>query len=162
FAAAWAHVDLLFTSFDVGFKVDFNGDVSVIGNHEVDAIENGNDNPTPQVYRYYASFVVPQGATNGTLTVTWPDAGDRQTVAVLPPGGCKSINEPVFDPKQNPLALADKYSPPKKPDTKTVPDVGDVKDKDKPLPAGAYQLILTSPTKFANAPTFKGVFGYPH
>jgi hypothetical protein len=161
FAAAWTHVDLLFSSFDIGFKVDFNGDVSVIGNDEVDAINNGNDNPTPQVYRYYASFVAPLGATYGTLGMSWPAAAGTQSIAVLPPGGSTPIDEGEFNPNTNGLALVPQYSSPNTPNAKTVHVVGDVNDPNKPLPAGVYQLILTSTSKLVSAPTFKGVFGYP-
>jgi hypothetical protein len=157
FAAAWVHVGVLFVDFDIGFKVDFTGHPSVIGNDAIDHIQTDQDNPQPQVYHYYGYFQVKDGQTYGTVQVNWPEVAGTQSVAVLPPGQTTPIDQGQFS-SANGLALVPQLS---SGTSRAVRLVGSSTDPDQPLPAGQYELILTSDHKFSSAPTFKGSLGYP-
>ena len=158
FVAAWVEIDLIVHKFDIGFKVDFNKHVSVIGNKQVDAINNGSDNTQPQIYNYYSQFVVPEGATHATLGVSWANVYNfaTQSISVLPPNQSTPISMQDFSAAngiswafydlQNGLAA--------------IHIVGSSTDPDQPLPAGVYQLILTSVDLPVFGVTFDGLFGY--
>ncbi|HXG13468.1 MAG TPA: SdrD B-like domain-containing protein [Gemmataceae bacterium] len=155
FVAGWVHIDLFFFSTEIGVKVNFEGHVSVIGHHQIDAIEQGS-REQPQSYQYYASFIAPTGATSALLTVSWPEALGNQSVAVTLPDGTV-IDQSQFS-TANGIGLVPSLS---SRTSLTVHLVGSATDPDKPLPQGQYQLTLTSNAKFSRAPVFTSGFFYP-
>jgi hypothetical protein len=156
FVAAWVDVNLFLTSFDIGVKYVFDGRFSIIGSHQIDAIKQSASHPAPSTYTYFASFVVPEGATHGTFRVDWGQAGGTQTVAILPPGATTPVDQSQFS-ASNGLALDGALSSSTE---TTVQVVGSATDPDAPLPAGEYQVILTSNVRFGQQPAFTGTFGF--
>lgn len=156
YVAAWVEVDLIVKTFDIGFKANFDGSVSVLSNSQVDAIKHGSI-PEPGNFKYFASFPVPNGATHGTFEVAWPTAGGTQSIAIVPPGGSTPIDSSAFS-LANGLSLVPELDTDT---TFTVHAVGSSSDPDAPLPQGEYQLILTSTVDYSTLPIFTGGFGYP-
>jgi hypothetical protein len=161
FAAAWVSVNLIFTSFDIGFEVDFDKHVSVIGNSQVHDIEQMTDQG-PQVYHYYGSITIPPagapgGVTNATVSVDWPQDQGTQTVSITLPDGT-TYDESRFSSTNGLISLvnpAGANTP-----TSRVVHLEQSKDPFVALTPGVYQLTLTSNYQFNTAPTFTAVVGY--
>jgi hypothetical protein len=153
FVAAWVDVNLLFFSTDVGIKVDFNGNLSVIGNGDVSQIES----PPPvkqQLYEYDMNFTVPADATQATLHVKWPQAGGTQSIAVTNPEGT-TTDQTAFS-AQNGLTLIPQFS------SRQAYAVG-MTNPNGPyvaLKPGTYVLRLTSNVLYASNPTLTTSFQY--
>jgi hypothetical protein len=161
FAAAWVKVDLYLFSFDIGFKVNFDGHVSLIGNKEVGAIDRTFRNPHPQTYEYLASFEPPPGATRGTFSVAWPvDRGSPTLFLQVPDSSPQGYTE--YPVTSTGLPNFIKLGDPQTPGTSiTVHVAGDATDEDRPLHAGRYQLLLRGSYRYPSAPTFRSAFGFP-
>lgn len=157
FIAAWVDVDLFITSFEIGVKYVFDGTPSIIGSHQINAIKQGAENPAPATYTYFASFAVPPGATHGTFQVNWGFPWGVQSIAILPPNASTPIDQSQFS-ASNGLALDASLS---SASTAAVKVVGSSTDDDTPLPAGEYQVALTSNVRYGTSPTFTGTFGFP-
>lgn len=161
FAAAWVSVDLIFTSVDIGFKVDFDKSVSVIGNRQVHDIEQDSDQ-APQVYHYYGSITIPPqdspaGATNATISVDWPEAEGSQTVSITLPNGDK-YDQSQFASTGGLISLINPAG--QNSATSFVIHVEQSSDPFVGLATGVYEVALTSTHQFSSPPTFAAVVGY--
>ncbi len=69
YVAAWTSVNLFVTSFTIGFKIDFQGDVNVINGNDVAAIQAAAVSPPqPSQYTYYQNLNIPgQSVTNSNV-----------------------------------------------------------------------------------------------
>ena len=161
FVAAWLELDI-FHKFDVGIQYDFEDKdkFSLIGTKGVDAIKAGSSNPAPQVFMYVSTFTVPAGATLGTLSVAWPASptGATQTQTVAIQAGTGAIVDQKDFSDSNGLSLVPQLADPS---SMVVNVVGSSTDRNASLPAGTYQLILTSDTQYATPPKFTSTFSYP-
>ena len=155
FVAAWVDLDFFFFSIDVGVKVDFTGDVSMIGSSFIHKIDSPPPDSQPRVYHYRMPFTVPENVTQGTLQVHWPEIGGNQSVAIVRPDGT-TINQSQFgDPSHNltllvPLTSRQSYG---------VGMTGLSTDPFVTLTPGTYQLVLTSNYKFSRPPKLTASFG---
>lgn len=162
FVAAWLELDI-FHKFDVGIEYDFEDrhKFSLIGTKGVNAIKAGSSNdPVTQTYQYVSSFTVPNGATIGTLSVDWPSSAAAQAVdakVAVRPGAGAAIDQAQFS-ATNGLTLVTQLADSS---SSVVNVVGSSADRTMALPAGEYQLILTSKVQFATPPTFQATFSYP-
>ncbi|MCA9109672.1 MAG: VCBS repeat-containing protein, partial [Planctomycetaceae bacterium] len=173
FVAAWTRVDLLFTHVDIGFQVDFaSKDARVIGSSQINADKKSASNESSQTYVYPATFTVPDGATRGTLQVTWPTAGGTQTIGVSGDGWTPAMADSQgrllqqnFSSTQdsNWVGLIPEYTT----DTTISVSLESSSDDDDfvPLPVkggDTYTLYLFSDVKFdADDIEFMGTFHYP-
>jgi hypothetical protein len=163
FAAAWVEVDIIH-KFDIGLEYDLGSHLSVIGTSAVNSIMQCLANPSNcpgsnGSYTYSSTFVVPDGATSGTLQVAWPTQAGSQTVEVLLPGQTTPIPTSMFDPSVNGLSVMP--APLSTPTSTAVTVVGSSSHVDAPLPSGEYQLILISSYQFSTPPTFTATFSHP-
>src|SRR5262249_54268109 len=152
FVAGW--VDFL-DLFEVGVKVDFNGNFSVIGSGQIQQLEAPPPmHPQPQVYHYHIPFTVPADATLATLQVVWPEVGGNQSVAIVIPDG-PTIPQSEFSPANGFSVLPQLTS-------RQAIAVGAVNPEGPyvALPPGNYTLRLISNLQFSTAPKLTASYGY--
>ena len=79
YVAAWTSVNLFFTSFTIGFKIDFQGDFSLLDGDGVNNITSSimTSNPQPKQYVYAQNVNIDEpNATGAQVTVTSPSFFD--------------------------------------------------------------------------------------
>lgn len=142
FVAAWAKVNLLIHTFDIGFEYKFDGDFKLISNKQVDSIKNEFQQTAPQSYTYSSTFNVPSGTTHATFFVDWFDPSVEASISILPPGYSDAIPSIEFPTQQQPgfslvPALDSEHS-------YGVHAVGAVGALDITLDAGEWIVLLQS------------------
>jgi hypothetical protein len=157
FVAAWVDADFLFISVDIGIKVTFTGDLSVIGSSDIQQIESPPPAPQNQQYQYSIPFTVPSNATQATLRVHWPVAGGTQSVAVGPPGPNSTLIQQSQFSAANGISLIPQFATRQ---DYAVSLVGSSQDPFTALTPGQYILQLTSDVDYTTNPTLTASYGY--
>ena len=158
--AAWATVNLYFTSVTTGFEYTFGsgsaGAFSLIGSGGVNSIENSfnpitsSDTSNPTIYVYSYSVTIPSGQGDDGLSVqaTWPANTGTQTLQISGPnddGTYYSLSSPP--PASDNDQFLTQYT------TTTSQSVitnGSTTNQAVLLPAGAYNFEVESTYLFAS------------